>query len=508
MLGDAYGTKLCAPNYVPDPTQEPPTDNFINIARAHWFADYEAFVSRDSFAAYFSNDGKVSCFVCLEVGLYLHHNYGQMPWTLRQPLWNLHVGGRDGSSHPLPTVSRSTASLGLKGLPSKEALFKLIQLVAAVKQSPVRAEVDPLSIVDVVVAEASDGSGQTSAAAAVADVAKGSASPSEHPSKGKLSPTVSLAGASLPRGSALTETSLRRTDDVDALPRGRLHRKAHPPLRRRGLPFPYKGVRRHLFGSSSPPPSPAEDSSRWEQTVAATSLDLSADRSQSPTPSRPSSPSGLPSPLVADAEQAPSHPVTRRAPVPSGQRDVSNGVGKSLARHGSPARSAARLRAVAQMRSPELQPSHSPRQRSPARQCSPARQLSPSRQRSPASHQPPSVPAAGQARHRSPERTRSPARQRTPAHLVPDARPARQRSPTRPRSSDLDTGQDLTPSPCPRALVLPSSHAQQRTRSPVRTSRVPARPRDHESSSSEPDCERSPLRVSSPSDPAPQLTVR
>ena len=60
MLRDACGTKSCAPNYEPDPTQEPPTDNFINIARARGFADYEAFAVRDSFAAYFSNDGRVS----------------------------------------------------------------------------------------------------------------------------------------------------------------------------------------------------------------------------------------------------------------------------------------------------------------------------------------------------------------------------------------------------------------------------------------------------------------
>lgn len=60
MLRDAYGTKSCAQNYEPDPTQEPPTDNFINIARARGFADYEAFAVRDSFAAYFSNDGRVS----------------------------------------------------------------------------------------------------------------------------------------------------------------------------------------------------------------------------------------------------------------------------------------------------------------------------------------------------------------------------------------------------------------------------------------------------------------
>lgn len=65
MLRDAYGTKSCGPNYEPDPTQEPPTDNFINIARARGLADYEAFAVRDSFAAYFSNDGRISWQDCI-----------------------------------------------------------------------------------------------------------------------------------------------------------------------------------------------------------------------------------------------------------------------------------------------------------------------------------------------------------------------------------------------------------------------------------------------------------
>lgn len=60
MLRDAYGTKSGAPNYDQDPTQELPTENFINLARARGFADYEAFAVRNSFAAYFTTDGSVS----------------------------------------------------------------------------------------------------------------------------------------------------------------------------------------------------------------------------------------------------------------------------------------------------------------------------------------------------------------------------------------------------------------------------------------------------------------
>lgn len=60
MLRDAYGTKSCNPNTEPDSTHQPPTDNFRNLVRARGFADYEGFAVRDSFAKYFSNDGRVS----------------------------------------------------------------------------------------------------------------------------------------------------------------------------------------------------------------------------------------------------------------------------------------------------------------------------------------------------------------------------------------------------------------------------------------------------------------
>ena len=60
ILRDAYGTKSHAPNYEPDPiAQEPSTDNFINFARARRYANFEGFAIRDSFAAYFSNDGRM-----------------------------------------------------------------------------------------------------------------------------------------------------------------------------------------------------------------------------------------------------------------------------------------------------------------------------------------------------------------------------------------------------------------------------------------------------------------
>ena len=59
MLRDVYGTKFRAPNYEPDPTQEPPTDNLVDFARGREYANFEGFSVRNSFAAYFSNDGRV-----------------------------------------------------------------------------------------------------------------------------------------------------------------------------------------------------------------------------------------------------------------------------------------------------------------------------------------------------------------------------------------------------------------------------------------------------------------
>ncbi|XP_068232582.1 uncharacterized protein [Palaemon carinicauda] len=264
------------------------------------------------------------------------------------------VGGEGGASHsgavppppPGEVIDESLsnddlfqiwASLGLKGLPSRVPLIDLVQLGAAVKQSPVIAEVDPLSIIDIVVAEASDGAGQSSAGA-VGDVGSDSSlPPSVYPSKGEGSPTGSSAVQLPSKGSALTETPLRRTDGPDDLPRGRLRRKAHRPLRRKGLPSPYKGVKRRLFGSSSS----ERDSPRCKQPAAPASLDLSVDRS--PTPSRPS-PSG------ADVQQP--DLVTRRATVPSGQRDSS--LTRAVLAH---RRSPARQRSPVRQRSPDDRPS-------------------------------------------------------------------------------------------------------------------------------------------------------
>ncbi|XP_068204012.1 NHS-like protein 3 [Palaemon carinicauda] len=282
------------------------------------------------------------------------------------------------------------------------------------------------------------------------NVAEGSPPPSEDTLRGEGSPTVSPPDGSSSWGSALTETPLRRTDDPDTLPRGRIRRKARRPLRSRGLPSPYKGVKRCLFGSSSPVPPPKEEPSSLEQTFAAATLDLSADRSRSPTPARSSD---LPSPfLAADALWAPSHPVIQQAPIPSGKRDSTHGVGKSLARQGSPARPPARSCAVAHKHSPELQSSDLTRQRSPARQRSPTRR-SPAKQR-------PHVPDVLKVHPRSPKRLRSPVRSRTTAQPVPDACQARQQPPPRPRSPDLDLGKGSIPSPRPCASAHPSAPAQ------------------------------------------------
>lgn len=59
ILRDAYIAKTAASYNEPDPTQDPPRDNFINFARARGYANFEGFQVRDSFAAYFSTDGRL-----------------------------------------------------------------------------------------------------------------------------------------------------------------------------------------------------------------------------------------------------------------------------------------------------------------------------------------------------------------------------------------------------------------------------------------------------------------
>ncbi|XP_068205411.1 serine/arginine repetitive matrix protein 1-like [Palaemon carinicauda] len=266
---------------------------------------------------------------------------------------------------------------------------------------PTLAEVDPLSIVDVVVAGASDELSQTSAT--VADVAEGLAPPSEHPSRVELSPTVSPA-----------EVFLHLT----------------------------RVLRRCLFGSSSPQ-SAAEEPRRRSPSLSATSLDLSADRSRSPTPARPAD---LPSPfLAADTLWAPMHPVIKQATVPSGQKELAHIVAKSLKRQVSPAsqhfpaRQWAIARKLSTVAVPETMHQRAPvpetsRQRSPVCRRSLVPQRSPARQR--ATERP--YPDACHARPQSPARPRSPTRQRSPTC---------QRSPVRPRSSDLSAGGKIPFSP-------------------------------------------------------------
>lgn len=59
ILRDAYIAKTGASYHEPDPTQDPPRDNLISLARARGYANFEGFEVRDSFAAYFSTDGRV-----------------------------------------------------------------------------------------------------------------------------------------------------------------------------------------------------------------------------------------------------------------------------------------------------------------------------------------------------------------------------------------------------------------------------------------------------------------
>ncbi|XP_068230954.1 uncharacterized protein [Palaemon carinicauda] len=292
-------------------------------------------------------------------------------------------------------------------------------------------EVDPLSIVDVVVSEVSNAVSPNTSATSQPSVAEGLVFPDPaQPTREKLSPTVSPDSDSPPRGSSLTETPLRRTAEgqlADPMaPRGRIRRKARLPLWRRGLHSPYKTVRRCLFGSSSSGRSAAEELRHRSPTVPATTLDPSADHLRSPkVEGRPYKghadlprvrPADLPSPFLAvDAPYAPTKSVLKKqAPVPWGQQgSTCQLVHMSVMRHAKHAR----------QRSPDIEVSEVAHQRSPV-----AAVPEIARQRSPAAEVPDKAP------QRSPARQHSPACQRATARLQPTVRHVRQPSPTRQHS--------------------------------------------------------------------------
>lgn len=57
---DSYIAQSSGSYHVPDPKQDPPRDNLANLARARGYANFEGFTVRDSFATYFSTDGRVA----------------------------------------------------------------------------------------------------------------------------------------------------------------------------------------------------------------------------------------------------------------------------------------------------------------------------------------------------------------------------------------------------------------------------------------------------------------
>ncbi|XP_068231901.1 serine/arginine repetitive matrix protein 5-like [Palaemon carinicauda] len=305
--------------------------------------------------------------------------------------------------------------------------------------SPAVAEVDPLSIVDVVVEEASDGAGQSSAGA-VEDVgADFSPPPFVHPSKGEVSPTISSAVQLPSKGSALTETPLRRTDGPDDLPRGRLRRKTHRPLRRKGLT--YKGVKRRLFGSFSSEGDPPRPLAHRRSPACQRSPARQCSPAHQCSPARRSSPDVLPTSRQRSPEDI-LHPVVSE---------------EHLARQRSPARPSAVL----------------------AHRSSPARQRSPVRQRSFEDHRPlapqhspvvsehPAVPVGHSARHQSPELSRDP-------HLVSTQH--RSRSPARVSKSHVQPRAYALPVPV-REHAAPTAPSQDFTRRPLARQRSPARQR-------------------------------
>lgn len=59
MLRDSFIANAGTSCHDPDPTPDPPRDNFISLARARGFAIFQGFQVRDSYAAYFSTDGSI-----------------------------------------------------------------------------------------------------------------------------------------------------------------------------------------------------------------------------------------------------------------------------------------------------------------------------------------------------------------------------------------------------------------------------------------------------------------
>ncbi|XP_068226504.1 serine/arginine repetitive matrix protein 2-like [Palaemon carinicauda] len=310
------------------------------------------------------------------------------------------------------------ASLGLQGSPSREALFDMIKLGAAVKQSPTTAGIDPLSVVDVVVTEASGVSSQTP------------------------------------------------------------------------VPVVAEGVRRRLFGSSSPQSS-AEETTRRLPFLPATTLDFSGERSRSPSeedrPSgpcdqSPSKPADLPSPFKdADAQYALSKPVITQAPVPSGHKGLERKTApQTLKRQVKPARhhAAAAVPDLALQRSPA-------RVRAPVpvmRQGSPARPQPTTRQRPPAvldlARQRPPVPVTSRAVQEAPrlahrrsqvpldsQRTSGVGREARPSRAVPDT--AHMRSPTHQRASTIQRAVQEVPKLAHGRSQVPLD-SPSRLRNPVR----------------------------------------
>ncbi|XP_068238290.1 uncharacterized protein [Palaemon carinicauda] len=191
-----------------------------------------------------------------------------------------------------------------------ESVASLSELGAAVKQSPVIPEVFPSDIVDAVLSAPSDVASLTLDPAA-SDVAEVPTLPSAQPSEGRVGPPVSPASSSPPRGGALSETPLRRTDDPDSLPRGRIRRKAHRPLRERGLPSPYQGA---------PTPSGEKDSGVKSLALVRAPARLRAVERRSSSPHQPSpvrqrSPTRQRSPVRQRSPTRQRPPVRRRSPA-------------------------------------------------------------------------------------------------------------------------------------------------------------------------------------------------
>ncbi|XP_068237060.1 proteoglycan 4-like [Palaemon carinicauda] len=218
------------------------------------------------------------------------------------------------------------ASLGLQGSPSRDALFDMIKLGAAVKQSPTTTGIDPLCVVDVVLTEASGVSSQTPVP--VAEVAEGLVSPSEHLSREELTATVVLRDPATSPPSRPADLP-SPFEDADAL-----YPPPEPAIAQAPVPSGHKGLERksvlHTLKRQVKPSLPhaaaAIPDLALQRSPASMRAPVPVTRQGSPARPHPTAPRRPPAVPNLARQRSPAHmrppafqlpPVLQRPPVPA-----------------------------------------------------------------------------------------------------------------------------------------------------------------------------------------------